>query len=262
MKRYCRGFYMSLGMFTAIPLPRRVWDDNCKSLLLPCLPLVGVVTGALWRGFAELLFLSDISSIMYRFVFSAIFALLPFFLSGFLHLDGYMDTCDAMLSRRPLEEKLRILKDPHTGAFAVIMLAALFLLQFAAAMDALYFWKKELFALFIVITVLSRCGSALSFMCLTPLPQSEYAKIFRQDVKPAHKVFVIIIAMAAVLFSFLYAGVSGLVVAAAVVLGYLAAMGSACREFKGVSGDLTGFALTISELCGLIVFSMITSATL
>ena len=241
---------MSLGMFSAIPLPRRAWDGDCKNLLLPCLPLVGIIIGALWWGIARLLILTGIHIVLT----AAVFSLAPFFLTGFLHLDGYMDACDAIFSRRPLEEKLRILKDPHTGAFAVIMLAVLFLLQFAASFSALS--KTESLALVTVAGVLSRCGSALSFMCLKPLPQSEYAKIYRQDVKPAHKIFVIVVALAAVVFSFCYAGIHGLILAASVVLGYTVAMWFAYREFKGVSGDLTGFALVISELCGLLALSI------
>lgn len=51
-------------------------------------------------------------------------------ITGMLHLDGFMDVCDAILSRRSKEEKLRILKDSATGAFAVIPLVILFFLQF------------------------------------------------------------------------------------------------------------------------------------
>ena len=35
-------------------------------------------------------------------------------------MDGFLDTCDAIHSWKGPEERLRILKDPHVGAFAVI----------------------------------------------------------------------------------------------------------------------------------------------
>lgn len=47
-------------------------------------------------------------------------AALPWLVTGFMHLDGYMDVCDAVLSRRELATRQRILKDSHCGAFAVI----------------------------------------------------------------------------------------------------------------------------------------------
>lgn len=41
--------------------------------------------------------------------------------TGGIHMDGYMDTMDALHSYGSREKKLEILKDSHIGAFAVIM---------------------------------------------------------------------------------------------------------------------------------------------
>ncbi|MFR0733457.1 MAG: adenosylcobinamide-GDP ribazoletransferase [Oscillospiraceae bacterium] len=49
-----------------------------------------------------------------------VLAEVPWLATGFLHLDGYMDVCDAVLSRRDLATRQKILKDLHCGAFAVI----------------------------------------------------------------------------------------------------------------------------------------------
>jgi adenosylcobinamide-GDP ribazoletransferase len=242
---------MSFGMFCAIPLPYHLWDDGCMNLMLPCFPLVGAVIGAIWWGAAKLLAFCGAHIVLA----SALLALLPFFLTGFLHLDGYMDTSDAVLSRRPLEDKLRILKDPHTGAFSVIMLAVLFVLQFAA----LYVVSDngKYLELLILIAVISRCASALSVLWLVPIPQSGYANMFSQNAKISHKIFLIFIAFAAGALSFLCAGIWGLVVFACVLLGYIAVAAYACINLKGISGDLAGFALVAGELCGLIALALI-----
>jgi len=242
---------MSFGMFCAIPLPKHVWDDKCMNLILAYFPIIGALIGALWWGVAELLVFSGIHIILV----SAVLAVLPFFVTGFLHLDGYMDTSDAVLSRRPLEDKLRILKDPHTGAFAVIMIVVLFILQFAAVYAVIE--KGEYLVLLIVISVISRCGSAMSILCLKTMTQSGYANMFRQDTGISHKIFLIIIAVLAIALSFILSGIYGLIVAAAVILGFIGAMAYAYKEFKGVSGDLAGYALVISELCGLIAMGVI-----
>ena len=242
---------MSFSMFCAIPLKIHLWDDACMNLMLPCFPLIGGLIGVLWWGIAELLVFSGVHII---FV-SAVLAVFPFFVTGFLHLDGYMDTSDAVLSRRPLEDKLRILKDPHTGAFSVIMIAFLFILQFAAVYA--FIEKGKYLVLLIAISVISRCGSAVSILCLKTIPQSGYANMFRQNAGILHKIFIIFIALCAVAFSCLYAGFFGLVVAVAVLAGYIGAMAYAYKDFKGVSGDLAGYALVISELCGLIALAVI-----
>ena len=51
--------------------------------------------------------------------------------TGGLHRDGLMDSCDAIFSRRDRETRLRILSDPHSGAFAVTGCVAVSLLQSA-----------------------------------------------------------------------------------------------------------------------------------
>ena len=46
-----------------------------------------------------------------------------------------MDCADAVLSRRDLETRRKILKDSHVGSFAVVALCVLFLIEFAALAD-------------------------------------------------------------------------------------------------------------------------------
>ena len=251
MKRWLKGFYMSLGMFQAIPLPIHLWDDACKNLLLPCFPLVGILLGAIWRGVAELLIFLGIHGILS----AAILAVLPFFLTGFLHLDGYMDTSDAVLSRRSLEDKLRILKDPHTGAFSVIMVAVLFLLQFAAMYTAVDLGRSLLPLVFIAI--ISRCCTSIALLCLPVMPQSGYANMTRQGTKGIHKAFVILVAVLTAEATYWFTGFCGLISIGAVAIGFMAAMAYSYKEFKGVSGDLAGYALTISELCGLLALGVV-----
>jgi adenosylcobinamide-GDP ribazoletransferase len=241
---------MSFGMFCSIPQPFHLWDVKAANLVLPCLPLIGILIGALWWGVASILVFSGIPIIL----ISAVVMLAPFLASGFLHLDGYMDTSDAVLSRSSYENKLRILKDPNTGAFAVIMLAVLFILQFAVVFTLIE-QEKNLLLLFI-IPIISRCCSALSVLCLKPITQSGYASLFRQDTETAHKIFVIFIAILAIGFSYFFTGIHGLIVAVLSVAGSVAALAWAYRDLKGISGDLAGFAIVISEFCGLAAIAL------
>ena len=251
MKRYFKGLYMSFGMFCAVPLPFHFWDETCVNLVLPCFPLVGGLIGVLWWGIAMVLNLSG----LHIMLATAVLALVPFLATGFLHLDGYMDTSDAILSRRPIEDKLRILKDPHTGAFGVIMLAVLFTLQFAPAF--VFIEKGKNPALLIILPVISRCCSALSVLCLKPMTQSSYANMFRQNTGMAHNIFIIVTAITGIALSFFFSGIQGLIVTGSVISGFTAAMAYAYKDLKGVSGDLAGFALVIGELCGLAALAIL-----
>ena len=103
-----RAFFMCLGMFSALPCPWRPWDEDARGLMTACLPLVGAMIGGLWYALSLLgrALLPDALT-------AALIAALPFLLTGFMHLDGFMDTSDAILSWRPLEQRQTILKDVH-----------------------------------------------------------------------------------------------------------------------------------------------------
>src|SRR5438552_18043012 len=40
--------------------------------------------------------------------------------TGALHLDGLCDLCDGLFGGKTPEDRLRIMKDPHVGAFGVV----------------------------------------------------------------------------------------------------------------------------------------------
>jgi len=237
---------MALGMFVAIPLPFHIWDEKLTTIMVACFPLVGLLIGALWWGGLVLLTLPTFPVI----IVAAILTVLPFWLAGFIHLDGYMDTSDAILSWRPLEDRLRILKDSLVGAFAVIMVVILFLLQFAAVFSIVD--GGRFFALLIVICVLSR---SLSVFCIFTLRHNEishYVALIGDKKSSASIVFTAFVALAAFSFAVFYAGLTGVIVCLAVVVGYAFAMRKACKSMDGISGDLLGYAMVIGELCGLI----------
>ena len=96
--------------------------------MLVMFPVIGLIMGILWYGLFLLIRVANIPAPLA----AALLTAYPFAISGFIHLDGFMDCNDAILSRRPLEERRRILKDSHVGAFAVITAILLFLLFYAS----------------------------------------------------------------------------------------------------------------------------------
>ena len=248
---YLKSFYMALGMFMAIPLPFHIWDEKLAAKMVAQLPIIGLVVGALWWGVSLLATNLELPIVMV----SAVLTVVPFLVAGFIHLDGYMDTSDALLSYRPLEDKLRILKDPNVGAFAVVMLVILFVLQFAA-MYTIADGGRYL-ALIIAICVVSRGCSALAIFVLRHMPGSNYTAMLGESYGSGVKLFPGVMVLAAVGLSFLYAGGAGLIVIGAVILGYSLAMRKAYRAFNGVSGDLLGYSLVIGEVCGLMALALL-----
>ena len=247
MKRIWKAFCMCYGMFTALPCPYRPWDEDARGMMLACLPLIGAVIGLLWALLSALG-----KALLPPALQGALIAALPWMLTGFIHLDGYMDTCDAILSWRPLEQRLRILKDVHAGAFAVVGLGLLMMFSYASAVTLE--WEDLRILLF--IPVISRCGSAFFVLALKPIGHSEYANT---EGKSAQRMAVWAMWVFAMLACVLWLR-GRAVILAIETLAYAAAMLWGYRTLKGVSGDVAGFALTVSECTALAVLASLTTA--
>jgi len=242
MKRFWNAFCMCYSMFTALPCPYRPWDEDARDMMLVCLPLVGALLGLLWAVLAALGRLILVPQLN-----AALVAALPWLLTGFIHLDGYMDTCDAILSWRPLEQRLRILKDVHTGAFAVVGLGLLMMFSYASTVTMAWDDLRPL----LFIPVISRCGSAFCVLTLKPIGHSEYAKT---EGKSGQRVAVAVIWLIAVAACWIWLG-RPVIIPVVQTLAYGLAMLWGYRTLKGVSGDVAGFALTVSECAALMALA-------
>ena len=232
---------MAFSMFTVLPLPGARWDERLRPLSTALLPVVGLGIGLLWLGIAAL------ASLLPAHLGAAMVAAAPWLLTGFIHLDGFLDASDALLSWRPREERQRILKDVHVGAFAAVSFALLAMFQFAAAMEL-----KRIGGL-AVLPVLSRCGSARCALTMRALGHSEYAGM--EEMRPLAHFSDAAAVLGLAVLALMY-GWAGIAVGAAALLGYAAAIAASTRALGGFSGDLAGYALTIGELCGLIALAI------
>ncbi|MEO0598282.1 MAG: adenosylcobinamide-GDP ribazoletransferase [Chloroflexota bacterium] len=83
-------------------------------------PLVGILIGLLLVAIHTL---SPFDNSLTAFVMLLAWVII----TGGLHLDGFADSCDGLLATVPVERRLDIMKDPRTGAWAVIGLVLLLL---------------------------------------------------------------------------------------------------------------------------------------
>ena len=171
LRKPLTALMMAWGTYLAIPCPYKVWDDALRPWQIVCLPPVGLVVGGIWALcagiFAKLGFAG--------FLAAAILATVPFLVTGFFHLDGFLDCCDAILSRRDLATRQKILKDSHVGSFAVVCTIFLMLAMFAAFRD---FDIKNGFPGLILLPVFSRFASSFCVFACRPMQTSQYAGSF------------------------------------------------------------------------------------
>lgn len=126
------GVRLALGTFTALPVPPpRTVDRTVARDALVLAPLVGAALGlvaaAVARG-ARLLAGGTPGQLLASAVTVAALALA----TRAVHLDGLADTVDGLGVRRGRDAALAAMRDPHTGAFAVVALVLVLLLQVLA----------------------------------------------------------------------------------------------------------------------------------
>ena len=246
MKTYFHAFAMCQSMFCSIPFPGNIWDEKARDKMLLFLPVVGLEIGAIWAFLAWLCKVLNLPVLVKGLLLSVY----PYLVTGFIHLDGYMDVTDAVKSYRSLERRREILKDSHVGAFAVIGIILLLLAQFAFMASVK---DKADFRILLFVPAVSRCCSALAVTALKPMNTSQYA-----DQKKPKSHIVILISMTALFVTagFLCCGHYGFVLVGCLV-GYSIALWKAYRSLEGMNGDISGYSLSIAELCAAAVYALI-----
>ena len=261
MKKYFKGFLMAISMFTVIPLPRYEWDDEGGKNIMKFYPAIGLIVGIIWYGVFRLLNLLG-ASIM---VTTAITLITPFILTGMLHLDGYMDVCDALLSRRDKEEKLRILKDPHTGAFAVISVVMLFVVNFSALYTVINNSINNNSSInikisaigLILIPIISRSLMGYLLISKESMKGSSLGAFFKQGTGKVDKLILLTCLIISSIVAIVILGIYGLIMSLAMILISTFLVNNATKEFDGMSGDSAGYGLVIAETIGLLILSFI-----
>ena len=123
---------IAFSMYSAVPMPQFQWDQKNYENSFAFFPLVGAgLSGILFLLYRGLVLLG-ISTLANSLILSAVIVIY----TGGFHIDGYMDTMDALCSHRDKDEKIRIMKDSHIGAFGVIELLVLALFMTAGIFEA------------------------------------------------------------------------------------------------------------------------------
>ena len=245
MKTYLHAIVMCQSMFCSIPAPQ-VWDEKAKDKMLLFLPVVGLEIGALWAVLAWFCRLLNLPALVTGLILCAY----PYIVTGFIHLDGYMDVTDAVKSWRDLGRRREILKDSHVGSFAVIGIVLLMLAQFACFASAP---ADTNFLILIFIPAVSRCCSALAVTGLKPMSTSQYAD---RSKPKSHMVGLTVMLCILLAAGFLLCGKYGFALVGCLG-GYGLALRRAYKSLDGMNGDISGYALNIGELCAVAVYALI-----
>lgn len=245
---------IAFSVYSRIPMPRVTWNEKNKRWVLVCFPLVGVVIGLVEVGVLRLAVWAGLPSLVIALLLIAV----PLLLTGGIHADGLIDTMDARHSYAPREKKLEILKDPHIGAFAVIRGALYLIILLAAMLTALSFGDvKELSVPLIFIFLLSRTLSGYAGTVFPKAKEDGLLAGFVLDKRQSMEskllfIEIIITAVLFCIFNWIFALL--LILLNLVLLLYYYLMSK--KEFGGVTGDLAGWFLCMSELTSAVAVAL------
>ena len=243
-------FFMAWSMFCSIPCPSKKWDQTKTAQMLMALPFLGIMIGAIWFGIYK-----ACGALNLGFVGSALVAVLPWLLTGFMHLDGFMDCSDAVLSFRDRERRLEILKDSHVGSFAVICMAILAMFTLAA-------WLQTGFTagglVLILIPAASRSVVSACVLGFEPLKTSSYAKSMEKEKHTGGVAFCIAVCIISCALGILLGKLEGIAVCISALCTLIVVL-AVRKNLGGMSGDISGCAISIGECCAAIALAIICS---
>lgn len=236
-----KSFLAAISTYSIIPTPRFEWNEENTRYSVGFLPVIGIVIGGAYYAIRFLQEKYALPEVMT----TAVLTFVPILLTGGIHMDGFMDTTDAIASHQSRERKLEIMKDSGVGAFAVIYSILYFMLQFAI----LYTVKNEYVLTVSLLFVVSRAASGI---IVETTPNARKAGMLSDIDSKKGKVVKLIL-----LFVFLAASVTMMFIANPVAAGVIVAVGIVwslvyriymMQTIKGVTGDTSGFFLQVFEI--------------
>ncbi|MGL5415953.1 MAG: adenosylcobinamide-GDP ribazoletransferase [Clostridium sp.] len=250
MKGLFNALNMNIGMFTIIPPFKKVWDEKSGKHMMKMYPIIGLIIGVIWYAISILLIKIGAKGM----ILSALMLGIPFFLTGFIHLDGFMDVSDAILSRRDKETKLRILKDSTVGAFSVISLVLLLIVEYGSITEIVLDGKK--LVLLILIPVISRSIAGYFLITEESIKESYFGKLFKEGTGVLDKIILILFFILSCIVFILEGKLFVLIPIGMVLLSFYL-LWNCKKNLGGINGDVAGYVLVLSEMIALIIFAIV-----
>jgi adenosylcobinamide-GDP ribazoletransferase len=244
-----RSFLAAIQFLTIIPIRLKRLSEKEIAFAQAYFPAAGFLIGVCLAGTQVLCNALGYSKLSVDILLVVALA----FLTGALHLDGIADTFDALASRKDRESMLSIMRDPHTGAGGVVavtcvlMAKTAFLFRIPSGIEVV---------VLILVCVLSRWQLVLLMRAFPYARAQGKASGF---VKGGGCSVVILSTILAVLCAwglFVWPGLVLLVSAGACAAAFGAYAG---KKFGGITGDILGAAVELTELFLLFMAPIVTA---
>lgn len=250
MLKIVKSCAIAFSIYSKIPVPQFEWREEDMKYMLCFFPWIGAVIGGLLYGWYRLCGMLFVGDVAYVLIGTAI----PLLITGGFHVDGFMDTMDAIHSYQAKEQKLEILKDSHIGAFACIMLALYGLVYMGAYSEVK---NPIIFKMVCCVFFLSRCFSGIAVVSFPSAKKEGMLYLFaNQSHKARVKRILYIQAMLGIGVMVILNGVVGSILAITACGSFRYYYTWSKKEFGGITGDTAGYFVLICE-CSVMVMAAV-----
>jgi adenosylcobinamide-GDP ribazoletransferase len=242
------GFIAALGFLSVLPLPgsarllRNAGAQPPFVIGAGYFSLVGLLLAALLTLLTLVLGLALPSLALVAILVVALVAL-----TGGLHLDGLMDSCDGLFGGTTPESKLEIMRDSSVGSFGILAGVCLLLLKFAF-FASLSIHQLPLALLMTLPT--ARWGMVLVARIFPPARPMGLGAAFHYAITGRGLLLAGIIALIVALIA---GRLVGLAVWAWMTVVAVAIGAVMTRQLGGLTGDTYGAIAEFSEMIGLLL---------
>lgn len=243
----------AIRFLTVIPVPGPEQVFRTQSTQ-EAMPTVRVGLGSGYFPFVGLLLALILSilvialrSFMPQLALAALLVVVLVLLTGGLHLDGLMDSCDGLFGSSTPEGRLEIMRDSRVGSFAVLGAVCILLLKvaFLASLQ-----ERLLIPALLIALPTSRWTMVLALRVFPGARSTGLGATFRQIVTSWRLVLAGVTALIIVLLAGLLVGLIVWVVTTLVAL----ALGVwITRRLGGNTGDTYGAIAEVSEVVALLL---------
>ena len=240
-------FLAALNFLTIIPVPwRRERYQKEMGRSLGYFPVVGLIIGLILAGLNWVL-----SLILPPAVVDVLLIVSLTVISGALHLDGFVDTCDGIGGQKTPEERWQAMHDSRVGGFGIVGACLLLLAKYVSLNNVP---EPSMMITLIVMPVISRWAMVYAVFAYPYARPSGLGKMFKQGASWRSLVIATLITAAVAIGLARWAGLVIMVGTWLVVIIMAAYLKP---KFAGLTGDTYGAINEVSEVCVLILVCLL-----
>lgn len=231
------SFLLALQFLTIVPLNIKTIREKQLPYALVFFPVVGLTLGFFLVGIHALLSTLSFPALS----INILLAIALCAVTGGIHIDGLCDTTDALLSGKPKQEMLAIMRDPHIGVMGALSLIGILLVKIALLSSLGMPLKANAL---ILMCMVSRWAAVVSMFLFPYARQLGKAKTFIEGIDLKILLFSTLITFLSALLIWQIKGI----LICLIICGCVYVSGKfLVRKLGGITGDTLGATIELGE---------------